>query len=170
MCNPQKTEHRNQQRKGSGPSPRNDKCLCGVSQYCVGSGHGGDIPLPSAGLEEQDGHLTQVEVDEVFGLVSHVASEVPSNDAVPGRVVLLVKLLLGTKPHPDAAPLDPSDAVLDLYLFDVGGDVLLDVELLQGLRGALHGILLHVLRHVGIFDHCLPVSHGCSGKHKRDTG
>lgn len=53
--------------------------------------------VPSAGLEEQDGHLTQVEVNEVFGLVSHVASEVPSHDAVPGRVIFLVKLLWTTK-------------------------------------------------------------------------
>lgn len=49
--------------------------------------------VPSAGLEEQDCHLTQVEINEMFGLVSHVASEVPSHDAVPGRVIFLVKLL-----------------------------------------------------------------------------
>lgn len=53
--------------------------------------------IPSAGLEEQDGHLTQVEINEVFGLMSHVASEVPSNNTVPGRVIFLVKLLCGTK-------------------------------------------------------------------------
>lgn len=53
------------------------------------------------------------------------------------------------------------------YLFDEGSDILLNVVLLQSLCGALHGILLHVLRHVGIFDHCLPFSHGCSGKQQR---
>lgn len=53
--------------------------------------------IPSARLEEQDGHLAQVEINEVFGLVSHVASEVPSNNAVPGWVIFLVKLLCEQK-------------------------------------------------------------------------
>ena len=47
----------------------------------------------SARLEEQDGHLAQVEVNEVLRLVGDVAAEVPPDDAVPGGVVLLVKLL-----------------------------------------------------------------------------
>lgn len=55
------------------------------------------------------------------------------------------------------------------YLFNEGGDVLLDVVFLQSLCGALHSILLHVVRHVGVFDHCLPFRHGCSGKHNSDT-
>uniref|UniRef100_A0A8D3BU05 Dynein light chain n=1 Tax=Scophthalmus maximus TaxID=52904 RepID=A0A8D3BU05_SCOMX len=94
---------------------------------------------PSAGLEQQDGHLTQVEVNEMLGLMSHVAAKVPPNDAVPGWVIFLVKLLLGTK-----------------------ANVFLDVVLLQGLRGTLHGVLLHVLRHVSVLDHCLSVRHGLS--------
>ena len=44
-------------------------------------------------------------------------------------------------------------------LLDVSGNVLLDVELFECLRGAIHGILLHVLCHVGILDHCL--AFGC---------
>lgn len=49
--------------------------------------------IPSARFEKQNGHLTQVEVNEMLGLMSHVAAKVPSNDAVPGGVVFLVKLL-----------------------------------------------------------------------------
>lgn len=48
---------------------------------------------PSARLEQQNGHLTQVEVNEMLGLVSHVAAEVSANNAVPGWVIFLVKLL-----------------------------------------------------------------------------
>lgn len=44
-------------------------------------------------LEEKNSDLAEVEVDEVFGLVSHVAAKVPSHDAVPSRIVFLVKFL-----------------------------------------------------------------------------
>uniref|UniRef100_A0A672GT04 Uncharacterized protein n=1 Tax=Salarias fasciatus TaxID=181472 RepID=A0A672GT04_SALFA len=93
-------------------------------------------------LMEQDGHLAQVEVDEVLGLVGDVAAEVPADDAVPGGLLSL---------HPPAAR---------PHLLDVGCNVLLYVVLLHGLRGTVHGVLLHVLRHVCILDHSLPVSHG----------
>jgi len=88
------------------------------------------------GFEEKDCDLSEVEVDEMLGLVCHVAAEVPAHDAMPGGVVLFVELFL-----------------------DVCSDVLLDVVLLEGLRGAVDGVLLHVLRHVSILDYCLTVSH-----------
>ena len=87
------------------------------------------LPL-LARLEEKNGNLAEVEVDEVLGLVCHVAAEVAADDRVPCRVVLLVEFLL-----------------------DVGGNVLLDVVLLQGLSGTVDGVLLHVVRHVGVLDH-----------------
>jgi len=66
----------------------------------------------------------------------NVAAEVTSDDAVPRRIVLLVELLLNERRN-----------------------VLLDVVLLKSLRGAVDSILLHVLRHVGVLDHCLSVRH-----------
>ena len=92
----------------------------------------------SARLEEQDSDLTQVEVDEVLGLVGDVGAEVAAHDAVPGGVVLLVKLLL-----------------------DEGSDVLLNVEALKGLGRDVDGVLLHVLGHVSVLDDSLAIGHGC---------
>ena len=46
-----------------------------------------------ARFEEND-HLAQVEVDEVFGLMCYVTTEVLAHDSVPGGIVLLVRLLL----------------------------------------------------------------------------
>ena len=81
----------------------------------------------------------------MLGLVGHVASEVTSDDAVPCWVVLFVELLL-----------------------DVGGDVLFNVVLLQSLGGAVHGILLHVLRHISILDYSLAVRHDDCCKSDRE--
>ena len=60
-----------------------------------------------SGLEQKDGHLTHVEVDEMLGLMGDIWTEVPPDHAMPGGVILLVELLL-----------------------DEGCYVLLDVELL----------------------------------------
>ena len=45
-------------------------------------------------FEQQDGDLSEVEVDEVLGLVGDIAAKVTSNNCVPCGVVLFVKLLL----------------------------------------------------------------------------
>uniref|UniRef100_A0A3Q2Z5Y1 Uncharacterized protein n=1 Tax=Hippocampus comes TaxID=109280 RepID=A0A3Q2Z5Y1_HIPCM len=91
-------------------------------------------------------------VDEMFGLVCHVAAEVSTHDAVPSGVILLVKFL--TK-HQKT---------------NISCNVLLDVVLLHGLRGAVHGVLLHVLRHVCVLDDGLPVSHDDDEVEEEDVG
>jgi hypothetical protein len=51
----------------------------------------------SAGLEQEDGHLSDVGVDERLALVCDVRSEVAADDAVPRWHVLAVKLLLDVR-------------------------------------------------------------------------
>uniref|UniRef100_A0A670Z3C6 Uncharacterized protein n=1 Tax=Pseudonaja textilis TaxID=8673 RepID=A0A670Z3C6_PSETE len=82
-------------------------------------------------------HLAQVEVNEVLRLMRYIATEVPAHDAVPGGVVFLT----------------------ETYLLDVCCNILLYIILLHGLSSTIDSILLHVLRHVSIFDHSLSVRH-----------
>src|SRR5438105_3759748 len=91
----------------------------------------------SPGFEEKHCHLPHVEVNEVLGLVGDIRSEISSDNTMPGGIILLVELLL-----------------------DVGGDILLNVELFQGNVGAVDRILLHLLVHVGVFDHGFTFSSG----------
>jgi hypothetical protein len=48
-------------------------------------------------LEQEDGDLTEVEVDEVLGLVCDVRAEVATDNRVPCRVVLFVEFLLDVR-------------------------------------------------------------------------
>ena len=90
----------------------------------------------SARLEQKDGDLTKVEVDEVLGLMRHVRTEVTADDCVPGGVVLFVEFLL-----------------------DERGNVLLNVVALESLGADVDSVLLHVLGHVSVLDDCLSVCH-----------
>lgn len=89
-----------------------------------------------SGLEQQDCNLAKVKVDKVLRLVRDVRAKVSPNDAVPCRVVLFVE-----------------------FLFDVGSNVLFNVKLLECCSGAVYGVLLHVLGHVGILDHSFTFGH-----------
>ena len=93
---------------------RNSK---GLVQRCCYTARAKRYPK-LAGLEEKDCDLTEVEVDEMLGLVGNVGAEVAAHDGVPGGVVLFVEFLL-----------------------DEGGDVLLDVVLFEGLGSAVDGVL-----------------------------
>ena len=91
-------------------------------------------------LEEKNGNLSQVEVNKMFRLVCDVTAEVPSHNAMPRGVVLLVEFLL-----------------------DVSGNVFFDVEFFESLSGTVDGILLHVLRHISVLHYSLSFSH-CAEK------
>lgn len=84
----------------------------------------------SSGFKQKYGHLTHVEIDEMFGLVRDVAAEITSHNAMPSRIVLPVKLLL----H------------VSCYVF-------LYIILVQSLSGDVYGIFLHALLHVGVLNH-----------------
>lgn len=91
--------------------------------------------------------LPQKEVDETACFEGHVTAEVLANNAVPGRVVLPIKLS-----------------------FDVGRYVLFLTEQLASLDGCVHCVHLHILRHIRVLHHisCLACHRqlqlmGCGG-------
>ena len=45
-------------------------------------------------LEHQDSHLPQIKVDEMFGLMSHIASEISTDNYVPRWGIFAVEFLL----------------------------------------------------------------------------
>uniref|UniRef100_A0A8D2QRX7 Dynein light chain n=1 Tax=Zosterops lateralis melanops TaxID=1220523 RepID=A0A8D2QRX7_ZOSLA len=75
-------------------------------------------------LEKKNSDLAEVEVDEVLGLMSHVAAKIPSHNAVPRGIVFLVKFLQNRE--------------LESH------DVLLNVVFLQSLSCTFHRVLLHL--------------------------
>lgn len=81
--------------------------------------------------------MPHIEVDEMLGLVGDVRAEVTADNAMPCGVVLLVELL-----------------------FNIGSNILLDIELLKGNVSAIYCVLLHLLVHVGMLDHCFSLSCG----------
>ena len=85
-------------------------------------------------LEHKNGHLSQVEVNKVLALMGNIGSEASPDHHVPGGGVFLIELF-----------------------FDIAGDVSLYVVSIQGLVGDVDCVLLHLVRHVGVFDDCFPV-------------
>jgi hypothetical protein len=47
-----------------------------------------------AALKQQNGNLAQVEVDEMSSFVSHIRAKISADNAMPGWIVLFVKLFL----------------------------------------------------------------------------
>lgn len=90
----------------------------------------------STRLEDKEGKLADIEVDETFGLMSNIRAKVLANDNVPGRMVFLVKLLL-----------------------HISGNILLNVETFHSLNGTINSVLLHIFGHIGVLDSNLSVSH-----------
>ncbi|WP_411024632.1 hypothetical protein, partial [Salmonella sp. s55962] len=87
-------------------------------------------------LEEQDGYLSKVKVNEVFGFMGNVTSKIASNNAMPCGAVLFVK-----------------------FLFDESSNILFNVEFFHCLTGTIYGILLHLISHVSILDDRFPLRH-----------
>lgn len=82
-------------------------------------------------IEQKNGHLAQVEIDEVFGFMCHMTTKVLLHDSVPGGLYFLSN---SSNMH---------------------RDILLYVIFLQHPSSTFHGVLLHLPWHIGIFDHRL---------------
>ena len=110
-------------------------CLC----ICHNEGMGGSFDtavVDIGGLvfcaPQEDSDLAPVHEDEALALVGHVGAQTTAHDAVPSRQVHRVKLCLD-----------------DLC------DIVQNPALLEGEGHAVDGVLLHVLVHVGILNHCI---------------
>ena len=87
-------------------------------------------------LEEQYGHLSKIEINEVLCLMSDIRAKVSSNYAMPCRRVLLIEFLL-----------------------NIRGDIFFDREFFQCLGGDIYSVLLLVFVHICMLDHCFSISH-----------
>lgn len=69
----------------------------------------------------------------MFGLVCDVRTKISSNYTMPSGIILLVELLL-----------------------NVGSNIFLNVEFLQGDICTINGVLLHLLVHIGMLNDSFP--------------
>jgi len=106
--------------------------LCGLRLLLIVCWTDIDAGMTLTALEEQNGNLAQVEIDEVTCLVCHIRSKIATNDAMPSRIVFFVE-----------------------FLFDISGNVLFDVVFFKCLCRTVHGILLHLLAHISILNNGL---------------
>ena len=90
----------------------------------------------SAWLEEQNGYLSKIKINKVFGFMSHIGAKVSPDYAMPCWVVFLIELFL-----------------------DECCNILFDVELLECLCWNIDCVLLHILRHVCILYNCFSIRH-----------
>lgn len=94
-----------------------------------------------ARFKQQDRNLAQVKVDKMFCFMCDVTAKVTANNAVPCWVVFFIK-----------------------FLFDKGGNVFFNVVFFKSLTCTIDGILLHVFRHVCVFDNSFSFGHDSRGK------
>jgi hypothetical protein len=80
-------------------------------------------------LEEEDGAVTEVKVDEVFRLVRDETTKVPADDAVPCLAFALIHRPL-----------------------DAHRDILFDSEASHSLLGEIDYFLLQILKHIHRLD------------------
>ena len=95
-------------------------------------------------LEQEDGHLSQIEINKVFCLVSHIGAEVAANYAMPCWIVFFVE-----------------------FFFNVRSNVFFNVVLFKCLGGTVNSVLLHVLGHVSILDYGLAIRHLYKNNNKK---
>ena len=90
----------------------------------------------SAWFKKQNSNLAQIKVNEMFCFVGNIRTKISSNDAMPSRIIFLIK-----------------------FFFDECCNILFNVEFFKGLISTIHGIALHILSHIRIFNNCFSVGH-----------